>query len=113
MQTGSNTLAKSLSLPRTRCAAAAPSKMGLNMALFQRPPSPVLVMILTMAKLQALGFDSSDGTGLAFSTAKPARRIGESSGLETTEYQLNLFDSISAADQGGARAADAQRFRRH
>ena len=73
-------------------------EMGMNIAMFNGFKPWFFAMTITVSRLQMLGFSSFDGLDWHFfnratADAKPVV------GLETLDYQMELFDTIAAADQ--------------
>jgi uncharacterized protein len=98
MYGGSNTLVGTLSPATYAMAKQRTKEMGLDMALFDHFKPWYFVMVLTVAKLQALGFNPMDGLDWHF-FRRARSEEKQVIGLETLDYQLNLFETISPADQ--------------
>ncbi|GJL66838.1 MAG: GumN protein [Nitrospirales bacterium] len=73
-------------------------KRGYRIEMFNRMKPWMLATTITMLELQKLGFGTNHGVDQHFfQKAKAQRKTVE--GLETVEYQLNLFDGLSATTQ--------------
>ena len=73
-------------------------ELGLNIAAFSLLKPWFTALTIQALKLQKLGFDSS--FGVDHYLARRAQRAGKpTGGLETTEFQIGLFDQLSVRDQ--------------
>jgi len=73
-------------------------ELGLDIERFSRFRPWFLALTLAVVKLQKLGFDPEHGVDTYFfDKAKKAGK--ETKGLETAEYQIDLFDGMSASLQ--------------
>ena len=92
------TLQETLNAETYALAAKKANELGTDIALLQGFEPWMFALTLASLKLVALGFDSAQGVDRYFFTK--ARQIGKPViGLETMEFQINLFDRLSSADQ--------------
>jgi len=75
------------------------SELGMDISAFNQLKPWMFSMIITIIELQKLGFNPKHGLDMYF-FSKALKAGKQIMGLETIEYQLDLFDSLSAADQG-------------
>jgi hypothetical protein len=68
-------------------------RLGLDIQIFNQFKPWFTALSLLAVKLQALGFDPSQGIDFYFSR-KAKQEKKETSGLETLEYQFDLFDKL-------------------
>lgn len=73
-------------------------EMGLEIEAFSRFRPWFVALTISTMKLQSLGFDPNYGIDEYFS-AKARKAKKETLGLETVEYQINLFDGMPSAAQ--------------
>jgi len=72
--------------------------LGVPVQMFDKLKPWLVSLMMTILKLQTLGFDGNYGVDLYFSRkAREAKK--EVLALETLEYQLDRFDQMSAATQ--------------
>jgi uncharacterized protein len=69
------------------------TRVGLDIQIFNQFKPWFTALSLLAVKLQALGFDPSQGIDSYFSR-KAKQEKKETSGLETLEYQFDLFDKL-------------------
>ncbi|MBL7076913.1 MAG: TraB/GumN family protein [Kiritimatiellae bacterium] len=98
MLEGKATLQGSLSKETWAMAEKQIAEMGMNIALFNAFKPWYFATSITALRLQSLGFSAFDGIDWHFFNR--AKTDGKPVvGLETLEYQMSLFDAISAEDQ--------------
>ena len=79
-------------------ASAKVSEMGMDMAGFRDFKPWFFLLTLTQARFQALGFDPALGLDMYF-YSKAVEAGKEVVGLETIDFQIDLFDGMSGVDQ--------------
>jgi uncharacterized protein YbaP (TraB family) len=98
MLEGKATLKGTLSEETWAMAERQAEDMGVSMAMFNAFKPWYFSMAITMIRLQGLGFSAFDGLDWHFFNR--AKEAGMPViGLETLEYQMELFEAISADDQ--------------
>lgn len=85
--------AETYALAGTKCAEA-----GLPIAMLNKFKPWFFSMTLAMTKMQALGFDPKHGLDTYFYNKAEADQK-KVIGLETVEFQINLFDLLAGSDQ--------------
>lgn len=92
------TLEKSIGKDAYKLAKTKTEELGVDIAMFENFKPWFFAMTLTTMKLQLLGFNSQ--YGLDFYFFMKAKQTGKQiMGLETPEYQLDLFDKMSSHNQ--------------
>ena len=98
MYTDGRTLSDALSPESYALTQTQLEKHGYNMGMFTLMKPWMLATTITILELQKLGFGTDHGVDQHF--FEKAKAEGKSiEGLETVEYQLNLFDSLSPKTQ--------------
>jgi len=95
---GKTTLKGTLSAETWAMADKQLKDMGLSMAMFNAFKPWYFAMAVSLTRLQSLGFSPMDGLDWHFFHRAEADKKPVV-GLETLEYQMELFDSITAGDQ--------------
>ena len=96
--TDGNTLEKSLSPATYRSLAEKTEQFGLNVKMLDNFKPWSVAMTLMGLKLNQLGFDPNKGVDRYFYTK--ARNAGKRTfGLETLQYQIGIFSSLSLREQ--------------
>lgn len=92
------TLEKSIGKDAYKLAKTKTEELGMDIAMFENFKPWFFAMTLTTMKLQLLGFNSQ--YGLDFYFFMKAKQTGKQIvGLETPEYQLDLFDKMPSHNQ--------------
>lgn len=92
------TLEKSIGKDAYKLAKTKTEELGVDIAMFENFKPWFFAMTLTTMKLQLLGFNSQ--YGLDFYFFMKAKQTGKQIvGLETPEYQLDLFDKMPSHNQ--------------
>ena len=92
------TLQQALSPVNYKLAKKQLEKRGYSMTMFNLMKPWMLASTITILELQKLGFGTEYGVDQHF--FHKAKKEGKTiQGLETTEYQLNLFDRLSSKTQ--------------
>ncbi len=76
------------------------AKAGLPAAMIQKFKPWFATMTLALLRMQEMGLDPNLGLDQHFHRKAMADRKPET-GLETVEFQINLFDTLSEGDQNG------------
>jgi acetyl-CoA decarbonylase/synthase complex subunit alpha len=74
------------------------SELGMDISAFNQLKPWMFSMTITIIELQKLGFNPQHGLDMYF-FSKGLKDGKQIMGLETIEYQLDLFDSLSTAEQ--------------
>lgn len=92
------TLVKSIGRKAYELAKTKTEELGIDIVMFKDFKPWLFAMTLTTIKLQSLGFDPQYGLDSYFYSK--ANQTGKQVvALETPEYQIDLFDKMSASDQ--------------
>ena len=74
------------------------AELGIDISAFKQLKPWMFSMTITITKLQKLGFNPQHGLDMYF-FSKALKAGKQIMGLETIEYQLDLFDSLPTAEQ--------------
>ncbi len=97
MLPGTDTLKTTLDVPTYHALESKCSKMGLPIASLEKFKPWFASVTLALIKMQQMGFDPQYGLDKYFYD-KASRDSKPVTGLETTEFQINLFDSLAESD---------------